>query len=47
LRRRFGANHNEALQAIVVFLFVSFATLTFIGVFLRGSGMALRMPWGG
>jgi hypothetical protein len=47
LRRRFGADRNEALQAIVVFLFASFATLTVIGVFFRGEGMALRMPWGG
>ncbi len=47
LRRRFGASRNEALQAVVVFLFVSFATLTVIGVFFRGEGMALRLPWGG
>jgi len=47
LRRRFGADRNEALQAIVVFLFASFATLTVVGVFFRGEGMALRMPWGG
>ena len=47
LRRRFDASRNEALQAIVVFLFVSFATLTVIGVFFRGEGMALRLPWGG
>ena len=47
LRRRFGADRNEVLQAIVVFLFMSFATLTVVGVFFRGAGMALRMPWGG
>jgi quinol-cytochrome oxidoreductase complex cytochrome b subunit len=47
LRRRLGADRNEALQAIVVFLFVAFATLTVIGVFFRGPGMALQPPWGG
>jgi len=47
LRRRFDASRNETLQAIVVFLFVSFATLTVIGVFFRGEGMALGLPWGG
>ncbi len=44
--RRSGADRNETLQAIVVFVFVSFATLTVIGVFFRGQGMALRLPWG-
>ena len=47
LRRRMGANRNEAVQAVAVFLLVSFATLTAIGVFLRGEGMALTLPWGG
>jgi quinol-cytochrome oxidoreductase complex cytochrome b subunit len=47
LRRRLGADRNEALQAVVAFLVVSFATLTVIGVFFRGEGMALQPPWGG
>ena len=47
LRRRFGVDRNETLQAIVVFLFVSFTTLTVIGIFFRGEGMALGLPWGG
>jgi hypothetical protein len=47
LRRRMGANRNEAVQAVAVFLLASFATLTAIGVFLRGAGMALTFPWGG
>jgi len=45
--RRGGASHNEALQALVVFLAVAFVTLTLIGVFFRGPGMALSFPWGG
>ena len=40
-------SRNESLQTVVVFLFMTFATLTAVGVFFRGPGMALTMPWGG
>jgi hypothetical protein len=43
----FGLGRNEFVQTIVVFLAVTFATLTVIGVFCRGQSMALTMPWGG
>jgi quinol-cytochrome oxidoreductase complex cytochrome b subunit len=45
LLRRRGVGRDETLQALVVFLFVAFATLTLIGVFFRGEGMALTTPW--
>jgi quinol-cytochrome oxidoreductase complex cytochrome b subunit len=45
-RRRFDLCRNESVQTVVVFLFVIFATLTAVGVFFRGEGMALKMPWG-
>jgi quinol-cytochrome oxidoreductase complex cytochrome b subunit len=35
----------EARQSLFSLLFASFATLTFIGIFLRGEGMALILPW--
>jgi quinol-cytochrome oxidoreductase complex cytochrome b subunit len=45
--RWFGLGRNESVQTVVVFLAVTFATLTVIGVFCRGQSMALTMPWGG
>jgi quinol-cytochrome oxidoreductase complex cytochrome b subunit len=44
-RRRYGASHNESVQAVVVLLAVAFAVLTVIGVWFRGEGMALVWPW--
>jgi quinol-cytochrome oxidoreductase complex cytochrome b subunit len=46
-RRSLDLGRNESLQTLAVFLGVSFATLTIIGVFCRGPGMALITPWGG
>lgn len=37
---------NELVQTVVVFVSLSFATLTIIGVYFRGTGMALTVPWG-
>jgi quinol-cytochrome oxidoreductase complex cytochrome b subunit len=45
--RRFRLNRNESLQTLVVFLAMVFVTLTVVGVFFRGEGMALTVPWGG
>jgi quinol-cytochrome oxidoreductase complex cytochrome b subunit len=44
-QRRYGASHNEAVQAVVVLVAVAFAVLTLIGVWFRGEGMALVWPW--
>jgi quinol-cytochrome oxidoreductase complex cytochrome b subunit len=46
-RRRFDLGRNESVQTVVVFLVVTFATLTAVGAFFRGAGMALTVPWGG
>ncbi len=46
-RRWFGLGRNECVQTLVVFLVTGFVTLTIIGVFFRGPGMALVLPWGG
>ncbi len=41
----FKATACEARQALFTLLFASFVTLTFVGIFLRGEGMALILPW--
>ncbi len=37
--------HCEVYQGVFTLLFASFVTLTFIGIFFRGEGMALILPW--
>jgi quinol-cytochrome oxidoreductase complex cytochrome b subunit len=46
LRKRYSATNNEAVQAVFILLFAAFLVLTATGVWFRGSGMALRWPWG-
>ena len=41
LKRRFEASKSEAVQALFVFLLVSFVVLTIVGVWFRGEGMKL------
>ena len=36
---------TEVYLAVFTFLFFSFVTLTAIGIFFRGEGMALILPW--
>ena len=45
VRKAFGANRNEAVQALFTLLMVSFVILTLIGNVFRGPGMQLY--WGG
>ena len=45
--RRPEAAAPEAIQAVVVLLFVAFIVLTVIGIWFRGEGMALVWPWTG
>ena len=45
LLKLFGSRACEARLALFTLLLASFATLTFIGIFLRGEGMALMIPW--
>jgi hypothetical protein len=46
LRRQRGATRNEVILAGMTFLTVAFVVLTTVGVWFRGPGMALTMPWG-
>lgn len=43
--RWLGATRDESRQSVVVLLVTSFLVLTVIGIFFRGPGMALVMPW--
>jgi len=40
-----GAKNCEARQALLTLLLASFITLTFVGIFMRGEGMTLILPW--
>jgi quinol-cytochrome oxidoreductase complex cytochrome b subunit len=46
LLKQMGARTCEARQALFTLLLASFITLTFIGIFMRGEGMSLILPWG-
>jgi quinol-cytochrome oxidoreductase complex cytochrome b subunit len=45
LARRRGASRQEAVQAAFTFVLAAFVVLTLAGVFFRGAGMALTIPW--
>jgi quinol-cytochrome oxidoreductase complex cytochrome b subunit len=45
VRRGLGASRGEAILATFVLLLAGFAALTVIGIFFRGAGMALILPW--
>ena len=45
VKKAFGANRNEAVQALFTLLMVSFVTLTLIGTWFRGPGM--QLTWAG
>jgi quinol-cytochrome oxidoreductase complex cytochrome b subunit len=45
MRVKGGASKNEAVQGVFVFLVVGLAVLTATGLWFRGEGMALRLPW--
>jgi hypothetical protein len=40
-----GAGKNEAVQSVFTLLFTTYAMLTVIGLWLRGEGMVLRLPF--
>jgi hypothetical protein len=40
-----GNKTCEARQAVFTLLLAAFVTLTVIGIFFRGEGMALILPW--
>jgi quinol-cytochrome oxidoreductase complex cytochrome b subunit len=45
VKRAFGADKEERILFLFVFLFVALIVLTVIGIFFRGSGMSLYWPW--
>jgi quinol-cytochrome oxidoreductase complex cytochrome b subunit len=45
LARRRGASRGEAVQAAFTCVLAAFVVLTLAGVFFRGPGMALALPW--
>jgi quinol-cytochrome oxidoreductase complex cytochrome b subunit len=45
LKRRRGAGTTEAVQAVATLLFAAYTVLTITGVWFRGEGMALTIPW--
>lgn len=45
LKQRFCASKNEIVQAVFVFLTAAFGVLTATGVWFRGQGMILCVPW--
>jgi quinol-cytochrome oxidoreductase complex cytochrome b subunit len=44
-KKRYETTTNVTVQAVVVLLAVAFGVLTLIGVWFRGEGMALTLPW--
>ena len=44
-RKAFMTTHCEAVLGLFVLLLAGFVTLTIIGIFFRGPGMALMRPW--
>lgn len=45
MRRRFSASNNEAIQSVFILLVVALVVMTVMGVWFRGSGMELVLPW--
>ncbi len=45
LLKALGSKTCEARQAVFTLLLAAFVTLTLIGIFFRGEGMALVLPW--
>jgi hypothetical protein len=45
LLKSFGGRRCEARQGVFTLILAAFITLTLVGIFLRGEGMALVLPW--
>ena len=45
VKKTFRADTEERVLFIAVFLFIAFLILTIVGIFFRGPGMALYLPW--
>jgi uncharacterized membrane protein len=44
-KRKYDASKDEVIQTLVILLLVTFLILTVTGVWFRGEGMALTLPW--
>lgn len=47
MKKRYRAANNEAIQALFIFLMVTYILLLIIGYWFRGPAMALGWPWVG
>jgi quinol-cytochrome oxidoreductase complex cytochrome b subunit len=45
VKKKYSASRQEMVQAVFVFLLTSFVVLTVAGVWFRGAGMKLVVPW--
>jgi quinol-cytochrome oxidoreductase complex cytochrome b subunit len=45
IRKNLTADRNEAVQAVFILLVAAYGVLTVTGVWFRGEGMALVLPW--
>lgn len=45
VKKSFRADTEERVLFVAVFLFTAFIVLTIVGIFFRGPGMALFLPW--
>ena len=45
MRRRLSASNNEAIQTVFILLIVALVVMTAVGVWFRGAGMELVLPW--
>jgi len=45
MREKIGATRNETIQAVFTGLLAAYGVLTVTGVWFRGAGMVLKMPW--
>ncbi len=45
VKKTFQTDTEERVLFIAVFLFIAFLNLTLVGIFFRGPGMALYLPW--
>jgi quinol-cytochrome oxidoreductase complex cytochrome b subunit len=45
VKKKYSASKQEMVQAVFVFLLTSFVVLTVTGIWFRGTGMRLVLPW--
>jgi quinol-cytochrome oxidoreductase complex cytochrome b subunit len=45
VKKSFQADTEERVLFLATFLFIAFVVLTLVGIFFRGPGMALFLPW--